>query len=140
MSKRFIVAVDNLRDPQGPQRNQQFIGYAKGGKMAWWSWVPSLWLVADASGEMTAERLSNDARDIFNAPCLVIELQKEGEWAGYGPKEMFQWMHDSWDLLRHPPEGIDLRDITPHPRSPEQKRLGQYILEAAAKRSDEQRR
>ena len=97
MSKRFIVAVDNAADPRRAQRRERFIGYAKGKGLIWWNEMPSLWLLVDRDGQMTASQLDDDAFDIFDAACVVFEL-KEGSdaWAGHGPDGMFRWLMNRW--------------------------------------------
>ena len=108
--------MDNLKDPLRDQKNQQFIGYAKGRGLGWWSWVPSFWLVADVSGQMTAEQLTVAVHDIFQAPCIVIEVEKEGQWSGRGPNQMFQWLRDSWEVLRTHEQSKLPSMFNPHPQ------------------------
>ena len=97
MSKRFIVAIDNATHPQRELRRERFIGYAKGRGLLWWNRIPSFWLLVDESGQLTASKLDDDVRDIFGAPCVIIELRSDNDtWAGHGPKGMFEWLKSEW--------------------------------------------
>ena len=101
MKKRFIVAVDDEGHPQRELRRERFIGYAKGRGLGLWNRVPSVWLIVDSAGQLTAGQLNKDAYEIFDASCLIIELRGDDSadtWSGHGPKGAFEWMKRNWRL------------------------------------------
>ena len=129
MSKRFIIAVDNAAHPQRELRKERFIGYAKGKGLKWWNRIPSFWLLADETGEMTASQLDDDAYDIFGVPCIVIELRGDSPWAGHGPRDMFEWMGSRWgDEIKLTPalEGalMDMAGMPPSADAPKSETPG----------------
>lgn len=100
MKKRFVVLLDSSTAEQG-KSFQKFIE-EKG--LGWWHWLGSSWLLVDARGSLTAEKLRDQLKKDFQGVySLVLELPGDSSndtWSGYGPKNdnknMFDWIHKNW--------------------------------------------
>src|SRR5580704_1675321 len=98
MRKRFIVGVD----PSTAEQNQAFKDYLKASPLAWWHWIPGLWLAVDSDGEMTASALRDQVNEVFpGIDNVVLEFRDDGTdtWAGNRPvsgEKMFSWFRSTW--------------------------------------------
>lgn len=98
MKKRFIVALSSSTS----ERDEAFTGYIKAKNLGWWHWINNFWLLADSSGQLTAEKLRDDLDDLYpKVRKMIFELSSEGDtWAGFGPKtkdnNMFDWVDKYW--------------------------------------------
>lgn len=66
--------------------------------IGWWHYIKGLWLVVDPTGKLTASQLRSEACTTFpDAHVMVMEIPTGGDWSGFGPEKMKQWLVDQWD-------------------------------------------
>lgn len=98
MTHRFIVAVTELSS----EDHNKFVKFAREKGMGFWHWVPGCWLLTDVSEKVTAVEIRDFLHDLgsVNKRCIVIEIEKEKTWAGFGPnkppQDMFKWIRETW--------------------------------------------
>lgn len=98
MKKRFVVALDSAIKEQ----DEAFKEYVRSRGLGWWHWLTNLWLLTDASGQLTASEIRDVLTEIYpRVHALVLELRGDDDtWSGIGPKtekrNMFKWLHKNW--------------------------------------------
>ena len=94
--RRFAVGTGGLTPAQETELQSYFTTYG-----TWWHWLPNFWLVLTSKDDTLTASKIRDRIVKFGAHCMVVEVQDKDHWAGYGPKtpprDMFDWMHSSWE-------------------------------------------
>ncbi len=101
MTKRFVIGVQGMTKDE----ENTFRKYLEEKGCGWWHWIDNLWLVVDAKGLLSAQKLRDDLDEIAPGKTHIsIEVKAEKTWAGFGPaskekngKNMFNWFHKNWD-------------------------------------------
>ena len=94
MKRRFVVAVDRLTSEQ----EKALVAYLKDGGLAWWHWLPGVWLATTRREDVNAAQLRDALRDIARPKrLLVLEVGEHKDWSGIrNDKKMFDWIRSTW--------------------------------------------
>jgi len=91
--RRFIVAGSELR----PEAQRAFVQMLTDAGSGWWSWVPGMWLVVDASRRWTMESLRAALAGVSpTSTVFVMRVRDVAGWTANAPEEALAWLTDSW--------------------------------------------
>lgn len=98
MKNFFIVAAQNLSKEQ----EKVLIAYLGQNGCGWWHWIENYWLIVDPRQILTTEIIRDEISRISNnqSRSLVLEVQANSNWNGYGPnspeRNMGKWLDENW--------------------------------------------
>lgn len=93
MKRLFVICVDNSTKEQ-QDTVTEFLKEEKGG---YWHWFSDLWLVTDKHHKWTSKSLRDHLNSIIpGAHKIVIQIDGDNTWSGFGNNNMFTWMKKHW--------------------------------------------
>lgn len=94
MKRRYVICVDDSTS----EIQDAVTNYLKDEGLGYWHWLTDLWLATDMKKESSAEKIRDDLQLIAKGfYVLVIQLDGENTWRGWGNPKMFNWFHETWD-------------------------------------------
>jgi hypothetical protein len=66
-------------------------------KAAYWHWSPDVWLLRYREEKTAAQLRGEIGRLLPAVQFLVMTIQSQGEWAGFGTPEWQDWFNKYWD-------------------------------------------
>ncbi|MEW6532791.1 MAG: hypothetical protein AB1473_18315 [Thermodesulfobacteriota bacterium] len=95
MKIRFVVCLDDLSEQEENQITQFF---QSDKTVGFWHWFVGVWFLSDPTGKWNAVKLRDALQGLIpNRNMMIVQFSGSQTWAGFGSKEMFDWMHQSWD-------------------------------------------
>lgn len=94
MKNRYVILADEISKEQqnivtNYFKEQPSIGY--------WHWFKDCWLLTDVSDLWNVSKLRDKVRELVQGvDILVIRVESGNEWAAFGKKETFKWLHETW--------------------------------------------
>ncbi|WP_256806997.1 hypothetical protein [Bradyrhizobium sp. Bra64] len=58
MTRKFVVATDTMAESDVKELQSYLTGHG------WWKWLPSFWLIADTTEELTAESIRDKIHEL----------------------------------------------------------------------------
>jgi hypothetical protein len=93
MKRRFIVCIDQATSEQQNLLTQ----FLKNKGVGYWHWFSDLWLVTDTTLQISANSLRDEINTILpGAHKLVVQIDGQQTWSGFGPTQMFNWLKNTW--------------------------------------------
>lgn len=93
MKNRFVLLIDNATKEQ--QNTITNLFKSKG--LGYWHWYSDAWLLTDASLKWDQGSIRDLVQEYLpGVDTLVIKVESAYQWAGFGKKEKFAWLHESW--------------------------------------------
>jgi hypothetical protein len=98
MRKRYLVSVSGLTK----EDEKNFIDFLRSKGILWWHWINDFWMLVEKEGEDSKTQIRDFLRALESSRRgLVIEIEGEARWAGFGPKlpekDMFKWLRSTWN-------------------------------------------
>ena len=98
MARKYAVGLSSLT----PEQQKELIAFFKESRVAWWHWIPGMWLIVDRRRQLSPKAIRDKLREIApSARSMVIEVKGKNSWAGSGPKldekNMFSWIRETWN-------------------------------------------
>lgn len=93
MKRRFVVCIDNTTKEQ-----QDIVtAWFKKSGVGYWHWLKDMWLVTDPLMKWNANKLRDELNSLLPSSYkMVIQIDGENTWSGYGNTNMFKWLKDTW--------------------------------------------
>lgn len=93
MKQRFVILVDN---PTKEQQNR-ITQFFKSQPTGYWHWFSDAWLITDTTGEWAAGSIRSKIQELVpGIDTLVLKVDNDKGWAGFGKKEKFAWLFRTW--------------------------------------------
>lgn len=93
MRRQFILSITE----DTPSVVNKMVERLTALNVGWCHYTKGLWLVVDAAGNVTAEKLRIEIRAAFpNAHLMVFDVPAGGTWSGWAPAKMGPWLDSNW--------------------------------------------
>lgn len=93
MVQRFVVALDSASQ----EEQDKITNYLKSKSFGYWHWFRDLWLVTDPTYSWSVAMLRDKLQEqVPGTTMLIVPVENGTQWAGYGSKQSFEWLHDEW--------------------------------------------
>lgn len=96
MKKRFMLATEDVSKFE----EELIVNYCKQNQFGWWHWLSNFWLLYTDDESMTTETLRDQINELFvekkNMMVMEVASSEAENWAGFGKREMFEWLQSSW--------------------------------------------
>ena len=94
MKRRFVIAID---DATSDQQNTVTEFLKDKANVGYWHWFSDVWLVSDPYQKWTAKELRDELSSLIPASHkLVVQIDGDNTWSGFGNTKMFEWLQDTW--------------------------------------------
>ncbi len=92
MKKRFILVIDGATKEQ-----QNIITIFFKDRMGYWHWFSDAWLLTDSSNTWTVSSIRDKVQELIpGINMIVLAIESDTEWAGFGQANRFDWLNDTW--------------------------------------------
>lgn len=96
MKNRFMLTIEEISKAE----EEAILEFCRANKFGWWHWFDNFWLLYTEDMSVTAFQLTEEINSLFAAKkemfVMEIEESKRNDWAGWGRKEKFDWLHEGW--------------------------------------------
>jgi hypothetical protein len=95
MKRQFVISIN---DDSPATVNKMVELFDALESVKWSHYIKGLWQVVDISGKFGAEHLRDRVRKTFpSAFLMVFEMPSTGDWSGYVPHKMRDWIDENWE-------------------------------------------
>lgn len=92
MKRRFVLIIDNAtKEQQNVVTNyfKEMLGY--------WHWFSDAWLLTDANSQWSVASIRDKVQELIpGVDMIVLRVESDNDWAGFGQKNKFEWLHSTW--------------------------------------------
>ena len=93
MKTRFAV----LTDADSPEERSAITNSIDETEAGFWHWFQTSWLIADPKGRSAAWWRDHIKEASPTTYLMVVPVDNNADWAGFGKGKMFNWMHETFD-------------------------------------------
>ncbi len=94
MQRKFVICVDDSTSNQQDTLTQYF---QDNDSISYWHWFSDLWLITDDDKNWTNVTLRDKVKKLLpKANIMVIQMDGENTWSGFGNIKMFEWLDETW--------------------------------------------
>ncbi|HPQ43897.1 MAG TPA: hypothetical protein PKZ42_06670 [Syntrophales bacterium] len=90
--KRFILVIDNATEIQQNTVSNYFKDH-----MGYWHWFSDAWLLTDSTNTWNVASIRDKVQELIpDVDMIVLAIESNTDWAGFGQTKKFEWLHDTW--------------------------------------------
>jgi hypothetical protein len=91
--KRFVLLVNQASKSEEDTITEYFRQSGYG----FWHWFNNVWALIPPTDDVTTVQIVTKVRELVPSIfSLVLEVEGEGDFAGYGPKKNYDWLKSGW--------------------------------------------
>jgi len=93
MKQRFVVLADEISKEQ----QDVITAFFKEQPTGYWHWFKDSWLIIDISNVWSVAKIRDKIQELVpGVNVLVLKVESGTDWAGFGRKDKFEWLHETW--------------------------------------------